>query len=178
MAQLEVSAGGRDPRISDYVLREDIATTDSSGQHVGASEIPLGVKIEAVHIEVVTAISGGSVYTLEVGIGNDGAVYFPSGSTRSLSAGSTLFGIFEYSNVNLFDGRGPDPGRRFLVEDNLVYSTENADDRKPIRKASIGTLPSENTARVVLYTKAIDGEVAATTAGSVRVTVYGRRYNY
>jgi len=178
MASIETSEGGADPRIRDWVMRESISLAASSngGEHRGSIDIPVGVKVEAIAIEVATAISGGSVDALEFGISNDGGLFFPSGSTRTLTAGARYFSVFEYAGLNLFDGHGINPGVRFIGEGDSVHNY-GQDLTSRVRKVSAGTSVPENNARVVLYTKREDGFTAAeTTAGVVHVTVYGSRY--
>ena len=170
MAQLEWSEGGNDPRIKDWVMREEIALDGGTSEHRGSVDIPVGVKVEAIHVAVITAVSGGDVYSMEVGISDDGSAFFSNKSTETFTAGSTLFGIFEYAHPRSqprFDEGTNDLGRQSVMEMPAG-----------VRKVSAGAAASENNARVTLYTKAVDGEDAVTTAGKVHVTVYGRRYIY
>lgn len=178
MALIDWSEGGDDPRIREWVMREDIslAAAPTGGEHRGSVDIPLGVKIEAMLIEVMTAISGGSVTTLDFGISNDSPLFFQSGSTKTLTAGSRYFSIFEYAGLNLFDGHNVDPGFRFIGEGDAVHGADIQGSNDRVRSGSSGTSVPENNARVTLYTKQVDGTAAATTAGKVFVTVYGTRY--
>ena len=178
MALIESSEGGSDPRIRDWVMRESISLAASSngGEHRGSVDIPVGVKVEAIAIEFSTAVAGGSVDALDFGIGSDSGIFFQSGSTRVLTAGTRYFSIFEYAGLNLFDGHGINPGVRFIGDGDSVHSY-GQDLTSRVRAVSAGTSVPENNARVVLYTRQEDGFTAAeTTAGVVHVTVYGRRY--
>lgn len=175
MAQLEWSEGRADPRIRDWVMREEITTSSgqAGGEYFGSVDIPLGVKVEAMHLDFATAVSGDSVTILDFGISNDGGLYFPCGSTQTLTVSSSYFSVFEYTG--LMDGHTVD-SVRFLGDGDSIHSLSGLGSTNRIRVGSAGTTSAVNTSRVVLYTKKVDNTAAATTAGKVRVTVYGTRY--
>jgi hypothetical protein len=178
MALIESSEGGRDPRINDYVMREEISTAASSngGEHRGSVDIPVGVKVNAIAIEFATAVSGGSVDALDFGICNDAGLFFQGGTTRVLTAGTRYFSVFEYGNVNLIDGRA-NPSVRF-VGDVSEHNPGHQGATNRVRTVASATA-AVNNSRVYLYTKQEDWITAATTtAGNVRVTVYGTRYSF
>jgi hypothetical protein len=182
MALIESSEGGRDPRINDYVMREDISTAASSngGEHRGAVDIPIGVKVNAIAIEFATAVSGGSVDALDFGICNDMGVFFQGGTTRVLTAGTRYFSVFEYGNVNLLASRNmATPGVSFVGDGDPDYGPGHVGGTSGRVRTITRPTASENNSRVVLYTRQEDGFTAATTtAGNVRVTVYGTRYSF
>lgn len=178
MALVDWSESPSDPRKVTIVIRESIslASANAGGESRGSVDIPIGVKVEAILVDITTAISGGSVDALEFGLSNDAALFFPGGSTRTLTAGGRYFALFEYGDRSLFDGHNQDPGIRFIGEGDGVHHSGHQGSVDRVRSGSAGTSVPENHSRITLYTKQADGTAAQTTGGAVLVTLYGTRY--
>jgi hypothetical protein len=138
MGYSELSESGSDPRIADWVLREDIdlSAAPADGYHDGVNQIPLEVLVEAFHVEVMDAVDGDSVESFSIGVSSDASLFF----TRDvdIAVGTDEFGFFA-----------------------------DARDRS-------GT--EDDTTNIRIFTKQAGNVAAATTSGTVRVTLYGRKF--